>query len=97
MKINKKQTILKLKDLEGVIMQRRDRFIHEPDVRDLDRAQEATDDLMFVRGLMDDIQCDRITEFPMVEKTNFMTGNVYLEDPDTPRSCSPSTELFWTM
>ena len=66
MKINKKQTILNLKDLEGVIMRRRDRFIHEPDVRNLDRAQEATDDLMFVRNLMNDIECDRVTEMEIV-------------------------------
>jgi len=97
MNINKKQTILKLKDLEGVIMQRRDRFIHEPDVRDLDRAQEATDDLMFVRGLMDDIECDRITEFPMVERINLMSGKTFLEDADTPIYCSPASESYWSM
>jgi len=55
------------------------------------------EDLMFVSGLIDDIECGRITEFPMVEKTNFMSGESYLEDPDTPRACSPSTELFWSM
>jgi len=69
-------------------------LISDRDDIDLDQFKN---DLAFVRGLMDDIECDRITEFPMVEKTNLMTGNVYLEDPDTPRSCSPSTELFWSM
>ena len=69
-------------------------LISDRDDIDLDQFKN---DLAFVRGLMDDIECDRIAEFPMVEKTNLMTGNVYLEDPDTPRSCSPSTELFWSM
>jgi len=58
---------------------------------------KMNEDLMFVRNLMDDIECDRITELPMVERTNFMSGKTFLEDPDTPRSCSPSTELFWSM
>jgi hypothetical protein len=33
----------------------------------------------------------------MVERTNLMTGKTYMEDKDTPRCCSPSSELFWTM
>jgi hypothetical protein len=33
----------------------------------------------------------------MVERTNFMTGEKYMEDINTPRSCSPSTELYWSM
>ena len=54
-------------------------------------------DLMFVRGLMDDIECDRITEFPLVERTNFMSGKTFLEEPDTPHYCSPSSETYWSM
>ena len=33
----------------------------------------------------------------MVTRTNLMTGQEYQEDVNTPRSCSPSSELFWTM
>ena len=54
-------------------------------------------DLMFVRGLMDDIECDRITEFPLVERTNCMSGRTFLEEPDTPYYCSPSSEAYWSM
>jgi len=28
---------------------------------------------------------------------NYMTDEEYLERFDTPRSCSPSTELYWSM
>ena len=33
----------------------------------------------------------------MVTRTNLMTGQEYQEDVNTPRSCSPSSVLFWTM
>jgi hypothetical protein len=33
----------------------------------------------------------------MVTRTNSMTGLGYQERYDTPRSCSPSSELYWTM
>jgi hypothetical protein len=33
----------------------------------------------------------------MVTRTNLMTGQEYQEDVNTPRSCSPSSELFWSM
>ena len=33
----------------------------------------------------------------MVTRTNLMTGQDYQEDVNTPRSCSPSSELFWSM
>jgi hypothetical protein len=33
----------------------------------------------------------------MVRKTNFMTGKEYWEDVNTPRSCSPASELYWSM
>jgi len=52
---------------------------------------------MFVRGLMDDIECNRITEFPLVERTNFMSGKTFLEEPDRPYYCSPSSETYWSM
>ncbi len=33
----------------------------------------------------------------MVTRTNIMTGQEYQEDVNTPRSCSPSSELYWSM
>jgi hypothetical protein len=33
----------------------------------------------------------------MVTRTNAMTGLGYQERYDTPRSCSPSSELYWTI
>jgi len=33
----------------------------------------------------------------MVTRTNLMTGQEYQEDVNTPRSCSPASELFWSM
>ena len=31
-----------------------------------------------------------------VEKRNFMTGELYKERYDTPYSCSPSSETYWS-
>ena len=95
MNFDKNAMLRKLTYLEMKIDEKEyEALISDRDDIDLDQFKN---DLAFVRGLMDDIECGRITEFPLVEKTNLMTGNVYLEDPDTPRSCSPSTELFWSM
>ena len=33
----------------------------------------------------------------MVERTNLMTGEKYMEDVNTPNFCSPSSESFWSM
>ena len=33
----------------------------------------------------------------MVTRKNAMTGTAYQERYDTPRSCSPSSELYWTI
>jgi len=33
----------------------------------------------------------------MVERTNLMSGEKYMEDINTPRSSSPSSELYWSM
>lgn len=33
----------------------------------------------------------------MVERKNLMTGETYRERYDTPHSCSPSTETYWSM
>ncbi len=33
----------------------------------------------------------------MVERVNLMTGAKYMEPEDTPRSCSPASELYWSM
>lgn len=36
-------------------------------------------------------------EVVMVERTNIMTGKKYMEASDTPRCCSPASELYWSM
>jgi len=33
----------------------------------------------------------------MVERVNIMSGKAYMEDVNTPRSCSPSSEAYWSM
>jgi len=33
----------------------------------------------------------------MVERVNMMTGKKYMEDINTPRCCSPSSEVYWSM
>jgi hypothetical protein len=33
----------------------------------------------------------------MVERTNIMTGQKFMEDVNTPYYCSPSSETFWSM
>jgi hypothetical protein len=32
-----------------------------------------------------------------VEKTNLMTGEKFTQPANTPRSCDPSSELYWVM
>lgn len=32
----------------------------------------------------------------LVERTNLMTGKTYMEERDTPRCCSPASELYWS-
>jgi hypothetical protein len=96
MEFNKTETIRNLKAL-GEVIEKKWIMISGDSNINPQLMNEVKNDLMFLRGLMDDIECDRITEFPLVEKTNFMTGEAYLEEPDRPRCCSPSTELFWTM
>ena len=32
-----------------------------------------------------------------VERVNLMTGQKYMEDVNTPRCCSPSSEAYWSM
>ena len=32
----------------------------------------------------------------MVEKTNLMTGQKFMEDVNTPYFCSPSSETYWS-
>lgn len=95
MEFNKTSIIRNLKTLESVIIDWYD-FLQSPMYSDYVR-NKTKEDLMFVRGLMDDIECDRITEFPMVERTNAMSGKTFLEDADTPYFCSPSSETFWSM
>jgi len=96
MKLDKNPMLRKLAYLEMKIEEKNDMIRDNADINEELRT-ECYEDLLFVRGLMDDIECDRITEFPMVEKTNLMTGKVYLEDPNTPLSCSPASETFWSM
>jgi len=96
MKLDKNPMLRKLAYLEMKIEKKGSMIRDNSDISEELRT-ECYEDLLFVRGLMDDIECDRITEFPMVEKTNLMTGKVYLEDPDTPHFCSPSSETFWSM
>ena len=102
MEFNKAETIRNLKTLEIAIME----TLNDVDLvqksgteltKALDNLDQTGNDLAFVRILIDKVECGQITEFPLVEKTNFMTGEAYLEEPDRPRCCSPSTELFWTM
>ena len=104
MKLDKNPMLRKLAYLEMKIEAAREGYLRnandptdDESVANMFNAGKCRDDLMFVRGLMDDIECGRIDEFPMVEKTNLMTGKVYLEDPDTPISCSPASETFWSM
>ena len=33
----------------------------------------------------------------MVERTNMMTGEKYMESVNTPNYCSPSSESYWSM
>jgi len=96
MEFNKKATLRNLKALEAVIAKKNDMIGGDPNINP-NLVSECYEDLMFVRGLMDDIECDRITEFPMVERTNLMSGKTFLEDADTPIYCSPASETYWSM
>lgn len=39
-----------------------------------------------------------LKQFPgqFVERTNYMTGEKYMEDVSTPYACSPSSESYWS-
>jgi len=95
MKFNKNAIIANLKNLEATIEDWHE--LYKGMSCNNDFQARSYDDLMFVRGLMDDIECDRISEFPLVERTNFMSGKTFLEEPDRPYFCSPSSETFWSM
>ena len=68
MKLAKKATIKNLQRLEDAIMARRDMLKHELDLSNNDsiskmfQAAKCNNDLAYIRNLMDDIECGRITE-----------------------------------
>jgi len=95
MNFDKEVTLRNLKALACTIEKKWIMLDGDPNINS-DLIDEVKHDLMYVCGVMDDIECDRITEFPLVEKTNFMTGKTYLEEPDLPYFCSPSSETFWS-
>ena len=95
MNFDKKTTLRNLKALAEVIEKKWVMISGDSNINP-QLMNEVKNDLMFLRGLMDDIECDRITEFPLVEKTNFMSGKTFLEEPDRPYFCSPSSETFWS-
>jgi len=95
MNFDKKTTLRNLKAL-GQVIEKKWVMISGDSNINPQLMNEVKNDLMFLRGLMDDIECDRITEFPLVEKTNFMSGKTFLEEPDRPYFCSPSSETFWS-
>lgn len=104
MTFDKNAILRKLTYLEMKIEYAREQYLRnandptdDESIANMFSAAKCRDDLAFVRGLMDDIECGRITEFPMVEKTNLMSGKTYLEDPDTPLCCSPASETYWSM
>ena len=105
MQINKTETIRNLKVLESEILDRMTALTEATDMLEVaDLTIDAvasevkmSEALMFIRVLIDDIDSGRITEFPMIERTNIMTGNTFLEDEDTPYHCSPSSEAYWSM
>lgn len=102
MEFNKTEIINNLKALESAILKARDNIdLNQKSGMDLTEAfsdlDQIGDDLACVRILMNKIECDQITEFPLVERTNFMSGKTFLEEPDRPYYCSPSSEAYWSM
>jgi len=102
MEFNKTEIINNLKALESAILKARDNIdLNQKSGMDLTKAfsdlDQIGDDLACVRILMNKIECDQITEFPLVERTNFMSGKTFLEEPDRPYYCSPSSEAYWSM
>ena len=96
MEFNKAATLRNLKALGNVIEKKWIMLSDDPNINP-NLIEEVKHDLMFVCGVMDDIECGRIIEFPLVEKTNLMSGKTFLEEPDRHPCCSPSSELFWSM
>ena len=102
MEFNKAEIVSNLKILESAILKARDDIdLNQKSGIDLTKAfsdlDQIGDDLACVRILIDKIECDQITEFPLVERTNFLSGKTFLEEPDTPYYCSPSSETYWSM
>ena len=102
MEFNKVEIVNNLKTLESAILKARDDIdLNHKSGMDLTKAfndlDQIGDDLACVRILIDKIECDQITEFPLVERTNARFGTTFLEEPDTPYYCSPSSEAYWSM
>jgi hypothetical protein len=59
----------------------------------------STGDIVIREDYKIDTAEDYRVAFPvkMVEKRNAMTGKTYMEADNTPRCCSPSSELYWSM
>jgi hypothetical protein len=43
------------------------------------------------------LAADYDASLKMVERTNIMTGQKFMEAEDTPYFCSPSSERYWSM
>jgi len=96
MDFDKATLLANLKTLQGVIMTKYKMITGDPNINPL-LIEEVKNDYYFVTGLIDDIVRERITEFPLVERTNMVSGRTFLEEPGTPPYLSPACEAYWSM
>ncbi len=61
------------------------------------RLSKKTNILHQVMPYMDYIEKLRAKPVKMVERTNLMSGEKYMEAEDTPLCCSPASEMYWSM
>jgi len=61
-----------------------------------DTREDATQHAMDMKKTLGRSHVVEVHE-TMVERTNHMTGVRYMERFDTPLSCSPSSETYWSM
>lgn len=57
----------------------------------LEKAQQ------YVAEEFKDPRIEVVIHETMVEKTNLLSGQTYMERFDTPHYCSPSSESYWSM
>lgn len=99
MELDKTTTLANLRQLEAEITTRMASMSYGDTPADTDTVVQMSEDKSYIRNLIIELEGGNssIEDYPMVERRNLMSGNMFLEDLDTPSYCSPSSESYWSM